>query len=132
MKPKIIAVIVILLIVVILLVSVKIRMNDNNSHKQIEITKEISAGIPYKWEYTIEDPTIVECSKVYVLKDENKNGIVGAPIYRNYVFKGLKEGVTKVTFKFTSITNEDEDGKEDVYTLKVDKDLNISLVVINK
>ena len=132
MKPKIIAFIVLGIIIVLALVVILIIKLTDNSSKQIEITKEINAGIPYKWEYTIEDPTIVECSKVYVLKDENKNGKVGASIYRNYVFKGLKEGVTKVTFKFTSITNENEDGQEDVYTLKVDKDLNISLVVIDK
>ena len=128
MKPKIIAVLVILLIVIIIFISVKTRMNDYHNPKELEITKEINAGIPFKWEYTIEDESIVKFEKSYVIRDDNKNGMVGASIYTNYVFKGLKEGVTKVIFKFVSITNDDYDGTIEEYNIKVDKDLNISLV----
>ncbi|MBQ9019246.1 MAG: protease inhibitor I42 family protein [Bacilli bacterium] len=129
-KKIIIGIVVFIIVALLILVLIGIKFIGNESSKQLEITKEINAGIPFKWEYVIEDSSIVECSKVYVLKDENINGKVGASIYRNYVFKGLKEGVTHVTFKFVSITNEDYPPKEDVYTIKVDKDLNISLVVV--
>ena len=128
MKSKIIAVLVCILIVVIILVSVIVKMNQYDDHKQIEITKEINAGIPFKWEYTIEDENIVKFEKSYVIRDDNKNGIVGASVYTNYVFKGLKEGTTKVIFKFVSITDEDYDGDVEEYKIKVDKDLNISLI----
>ncbi len=132
MNRKIIFIIigVIVLLVVLIPTLIIMVLYKNKNSKELEITKEINAGIPFKWEYVIEDSSIVECSKVYVLKDENTNGKVGAPIYRNYVFKGLKEGVTHVTFKFVSITNEDYPQREDTYTIKVDKDLNVSLVVI--
>lgn len=131
-KKIIIGIIVVVVIVLLILVLIGIKFVKESSSKELEITKEISAGIPFKWEYVIEDEEIVECTKVYVLKDENTHGKVGAPIYRNYVFKGLKEGVTTVTFKFTSIDNEDYDGTKDVYKIKVDKDLNISLVVLDE
>lgn len=107
---------------------VTILIRNYKSPKELELTYQKSAGVPFKWTYTIEDPTIVECSKVYVLKDENKGGVVGAPIYNNYVFKGLKEGVTHVTFKYVSITDKDYEDKVETHTIKVDKNLNISLV----
>lgn len=107
---------------------ITILIRNYRSPKELEITKQKSAGIPFKWTYVIEDPTIVECSRVYLLKDEKKSREKGAPIYNNYVFRGLKEGVTHVTFKFVSIVDKDYPPEEDTYTIKVDKNLNISLV----
>ena len=107
---------------------VTILIKNYKSPKELEITKMKSAGIPFKWTYIIEDPTIIECKRVYVSKDERKSRLKGAPIYNNYVFKGLKEGVTKVTFKFVSIVDDNYPPEEEVHTIKVDKDLNISLV----
>ena len=96
--------------------------------KELEIMKDISAGIPYKWEVEIEDESIVEFVKSYVVQDDNTNGKVGAKIYTNYVFKGLKEGSTNIVFKFVNFTNNIVDS-EDKYPVHVDKDLNISLIV---
>ena len=128
-EPIIISIIVILLIVVIIFISIKSIMKNNTINpKELEITKEINAGIPFKWEYAIEDESIVKFEISYVIRDDNKNGMVGASIYTNYVFKGLKEGTTKVTFKFVSITEDNYDGTVNVYNVKVDKDLNIYLI----
>lgn len=124
-----IVVAVVLLLILVLIGIIYIVKEDT---KKLEITKEINAGIPFKWEYTIEDSSIVKCSKVYILKDENTNGKVGAPVYKNYVFKGLKEGKTTVIFKLVSITDEDYPSEEEKYNIRVDKDLNISLVAIDE
>ena len=54
--------------------------------------------------------------------------MVGAPIKRKYVFKGLKEGTTTIIFRYVSIT----DGKvseEEINNIKVDKNKNISLIL---
>lgn len=123
-------VVAVVLLLVLVLIGIKYIVKEDT--KKLEITKEINAGIPFKWEYTIEDSSIVKCSKVYVLKDENTNGKVGAPVYKNYVFKGLKEGKTTVIFKFVSITDEDYPSEEEKYNIRVDKDLNISLVAIDE
>ena len=128
MKRNIIIWIIVGVILVALMVLAANISTLKENNKTLEITKKINAGIPYEWKYEIEDSSIVECIDVYILKDENNNGKVGAPIYRNYVFKGLKEGTTKVIFKLSSITNEDEEEQEEVYIIKVDKDLKVSLV----
>lgn len=65
--------------------------------------------------------------RTYVIEDKNINGLVGAPVSTNYVFKGYKRGSTKVIFKLVNIT----DGKtlkEEEYILKVDYFKNVSVV----
>lgn len=114
-------------VALIILSSTISALKENAVSKKIEITKKINAGIPYEWRYEIEDPSIVECPEIYVLNDENVDGKVGAPVYKNYVFRGLKKGTTTITFKFVSITDEN-DSTVETYKVKVDKDLNISLV----
>lgn len=101
---------------------------DNNSKKELELTYEINAGIPFKWVYEIEDPTIVQFVKSYVIQDDNTDGKVGASVYTNYVFKGLKEGETTITFKMVSITGEYEDTSVELHKVKVDAENNIFLV----
>ena len=100
----------------------------NKNPKELEIMKDISAGIPFRWEIEIEDKEIVEYVKSYVVKDENTGGKVGAKVYTNYVFKGLKEGSTNIVFKFVNFTTNEVD-YEDKYPVMIDKDLNISLIV---
>ena len=127
--------VIIITIVVIILLAIVLKLLPQNitnlihkkDPKQLELTYEINAGIPFKWEYEIEDETIVEFVKSYVIRDDNKGGKVGASVYTNYVFKGLKEGTTTITFKCVSITGEHENTKEIHHKVKVDKDLNISL-----
>ena len=99
-----------------------------NNYKELEITKDINAGIPYKWEVVIEDTEIIEFVKSYVVQDDNIDGKVGAKVYTKYVFKGLKEGTTNIVFKFTNFTTNVVE-YEDKYPVYVDKDLNISLIV---
>ena len=101
---------------------------NKKSPKELELTYEISAGIPFKWVYEIENPEIVEFVKSYVLKDENKGGKTGAKVYRNYVFRGLKEGETSITFKVVSITGEHPDSQIEVNKVRVDENLNIVLI----
>ncbi len=96
--------------------------------KQIEFTYTMNAGIPYRWDYEIEDESIVSFVKSYVLEDNNKDGVVGASVSTNYVFKGLKEGVTNVTFKYVDLSKEGTPVvKKEVHKLRVDKDLSIAL-----
>ena len=118
------------IVIVILAVVTSIAMilaNQNKEKKEVEITMDINAGIPFKWEYKISDEKIVKFVKQYVKEDNNKDGMVGAKVSTNYVFKGLKEGKTQVVFSFVDIT----DGtisKQEIYTLKVDKNKNIEIV----
>ena len=118
----------VVLLITVGFVVLKLFSKESNNPKTLELTYEINAGIPFKWVYEIEDKNVVEFVKSYVVKDENTGGKVGASVYTNYVFKGLKEGETTITFKIVSITGEREDSDIEVHKVKVDKDLNISLI----
>ncbi len=123
--------IIVISIVVLIGIGLLVYKLIPKGNKELEITKSISAGIPFKYEVEIEDKEIVEFVKSYVVKDENTGGIVGAKVHTNYVFKGLKEGKTHIIFKFVNFTNNIVDS-EDKYLVKVDSDLNISLVVVEE
>lgn len=99
----------------------------NKKPRTLDITYKINAGIPFRWEYSIEDESIVKLKKSYVTKNENKGAIVGAPIHTKYIFEGLKEGETTITFKYVNVTKE-MPNKEEKYYVKVDKNKNVELL----
>ena len=129
MKKILILITIIIILIMVIISIIKTISIKKESSKKLELTYEINAGIPFKWEVVIEDESIVKLDRVYVLKDENTGGKVGASVYRNYVFKGLKKGTTTVTFKYVNFTT-NESFEEHKHTMKVDDDLNISLVAI--
>lgn len=119
--------IVIVVIIILFLVVKNIgggHSNNYSSEKELIISYEINSGVPFKWEYDIEDNGIVTFVKSYVLSDDKDEVIDGANVTTNYVFKGLKEGTTTITFKCISLA----DGKVTIvekHKVRVDKDLNI-------
>ena len=131
MNKKILIILIMVIVLTVVGIILYKVLSRKSGSKEIELTYKISAGIPYRWEFEIEDDSIVGFVKSYVLKDENVGGKVGAPVYTNYVFKGLKEGVTTVTFKFVNISRDNEVDSTEKHKLKVDKDLNISLVAVD-
>ena len=98
--------------------------------KELELTYTINTGIPYKWEYEIEDKSIVEFVKSYDI-EVGRDGVAGAPVSTNYVFRGKKEGKTTITFKKVSVVDGSVE-EESKNTVKVDKNNNISLIAMNK
>lgn len=127
MKIKILIGVIVVAILCVLFLVIKFFVLDKKNPNELELTYKISAGIPFRWEYEIEDESVVSFVKSYVVKDENKGGIVGAPIYTNYVFKGLKKGETTISFKFVNFTNGKVDRVEK-HKVKVLENGNISLV----
>lgn len=121
----------IIIILAILFVGIIFFKLKENASKKLELTYEINAGIPFRWEYEIKDSTIAAFEKSYVVKDENKGGLVGGKVATNYVFKGLKKGKTIITFKFVNFTTNKVE-KEEKHNVKVDDNLNISLVAIDE
>lgn len=132
MNKKVIVAIVIVLIIIIGIVIFLLINNGNDNveedTKKVEVTIKITAGIPFKWVYEIEDENIIKYVKNYTLKDENVGGITGAPIYVNYVFEGINPGTTKVIFKYVSLENENDAIETKKFIMKVDEQKNISLV----
>ena len=97
------------------------------NNKELELTYELNAGIPFKWEVEVEDDSIVEYVKSYVVRDDNKDAITGASVYTNYVFRGLKEGTTTITFKLVNFAD-NYISSEEKHKVKVDKEGNITLI----
>ena len=131
MKTKILIGLIIVLILCTIFATLKFIVPNINSSKELKLTYKLNAGIPFKWEYEIEDKTVVEFVKSYVSKDENKDRIVGAPVYTNYIFKGLKEGETTITFKLVNFTDKTVSDTQK-HRVKVDKNNNISLIKTDK
>ena len=127
MKLKILFGVIVLIVLSGLFVFLKFLVFDKKNPKELELTYKINAGIPFRWEYEIEDESIVKFVKSYVVKDENKGGIVGAPVYTKYVFEGIKEGETTIIFKYVNFTSGEVTG-EKKHKVKVDKDKNISVI----
>lgn len=128
MNKVVIIVIVLILVgggIVFLIRSKSNRINTNPN--ELELTYEINAGIPFKWQYVIEDENIIEFVKSYVVRDDNKGGIVGASVYTNYVFRGLKEGTTTITFQYVNFTD-NKVHKVKKHVVRVDDKLHVSIV----
>lgn len=113
----------------VLFVVIKIIIPSTTGSKKLELTYKTNGGVPYKWEYKIEDESVVRCIETKDITSEDDNKLAGGPVYINYIFKGLKQGKTTITFKYVSIIDGSIE-KEDKVTVKVDKFKNISLVAI--
>ncbi len=126
-KVFFIIVFIILICSIFLVIKNKI-IKKNNNPNELELTYEINAGIPFKWQYVIEDESIIEFVRSYVIRDDNKGGLVGASVYTNYVFRGLKEGTTTITFQYVNFTDDNRVHGERKHIVKVDDALHVSLV----
>ena len=128
MNKKTIGILIAFVLIILALVAAIKIINKEDS--VLELTYTENAGVPYEWKFEIENEEIVKFVKSYVLEDKNKEGLVGAPVSTNYVFRGLKEGTTVITFKSVGL-----DGniiKVEKNKVKVDKNKNISLVLLTK
>ena len=128
MNKKIILSIIIVFIAT-LFITIKIIIPNIIKSKELELTYTINGGVPYKWEYEIEDDSIVEFVGTKDITSDKDKKLLGGPVYINYIFKGLKKGKTTIIFKYVSIIDGSIE-KEDKITVKVDNYKNISLVAI--
>ena len=129
-KKVIIGIAVVILLTAVLCVVLKIVIPSISGNKELELTYKTNKGVPYKWEYVIEDETIIEFVGTKDITSKEDKELLGGPVYTNYIFRGLKKGVTMVTFKYVSIIDGSID-KEEKLTVKVDKYKNISLNTVS-
>ena len=126
-KKVIIGISIGVIIIAVLFVIFKFIVPNVTGSKTIELTYKTNGGVPYKWEYQIEDESIAQLVEAKDITPEQEKKMVGATISTNYVFKGVKEGKTTITFKYVNIISNVVE-KEEKVTVKVDKHKNISLV----
>lgn len=101
--------------------------NNRIDGDTIELDYSTNGGVPYFWEYEIEDESIIKFVEEKEKENNNKNGMVGAPIVKTYVFKGIKTGKTSINFKYIHVGSKDIAQDETVY-LEVDEDNNLRLI----
>ena len=118
-----------IIFVIVLFVVIKVIISSSEGTKELELTYKTNGGVPYKWEYKIEDESIVQFVETKDITSEEDKKLAGGPVYINYIFKGIKEGETTITFKYVSIIDGSIE-KEDKVSVKVDNHKNISLVAI--
>lgn len=120
---KIIGLIIGIIIIIITIIIVLIK-----EKKYLKLIYKINAGIPYEWQFEIEDENIVEFVKKKVIKNDNKNGKCGGSIYTKYIFKGIKPGTTKIIFKFICISRDNTIENQKITNVKVDEKNNITKI----
>lgn len=128
MNKKVMVCISIILVVTLLMV-LKVIIPSISGNKELELTYKSNGGVPYKWEYKIEDESIVKFVRTKDITSKEDKKLDGGPVYTNYIFKGLKQGKTTIIFKYTNIVDGSVD-KEEKLIVKVDKYKNISLKLI--
>ena len=117
-----------IIFVAVLFVIIKIIIPETSGSKELELTYKSNGGVPYKWEYKIKDESIVEFVGTKDITSKKDKELNGGPVYTNYIFRGLEEGKTTITFKYVNFVDGTVD-KEETVTVKVDKNKNIALTV---
>ena len=101
--------------------------NKKENSNFLEIKYDLSSGIPFRWEYEIENNKICEFVKSESKGEETKEPICGGNVETKYYFKGIKPGKTKIIFKCINFADNYQ-SKTDEYKVLVDDNLNITLI----
>lgn len=104
----------------------KAASKTETNTKMATITLYENPSTGYEWKYTMDKSGIVELESKDFKADPVEPDVTGLGGQMIWNFKGVKEGETKVTFKY-SRGEAEEASKTKVYTLKVDKNLNVTV-----
>ena len=97
----------------------------DNKLGKIKIETGIATWTDVEVKYYIEDERIVKFDHIED-KIRKKEGELGGKKIQNYWFKGLQEGKTKIRFEI--LDGNGEVSSEQIYEIKVDKRLNVTIV----
>ena len=91
---------IIILAIVVIAICIRIGSTNKKSNYQnktnntAEIVMQINGGIPYDWEYAIEDTSIVKFKETKETANNNDSDemLIGGENDQIYIFEGIKEG----------------------------------------
>ena len=127
MKNRIIIFIISLIVVTISIFGVYFyNKSKKEVLKELEIKVKTNGGVPYTWEYEIEDTSVVELEKKDSYVEDRYKELDGGPVDVIFTFKGLKKGTTTIILRYKNFTNNIID-EEKKYKVKVDNNKNITL-----
>lgn len=75
-----------MIFVIVLFVVIKVIISSSEGTKELELTYKTNGGVPYKWEYKIEDESIVQFVETKDITSEEDKKLAGGPVYINYIF----------------------------------------------
>ncbi len=103
----------------------------SNVDKTAEVVVEAQGSIPYDWEYTIADTSIIKFKEIKEDTNEDSEDIMlGGGKEQHYIFEGLKEGTTTIKFELKSFVSTDiAETKE--FNVSVGKDLKTTITERN-
>ena len=137
MKKGIISGIIILAIVIIgICIGVKSPDKSNSNQTNIsdrtaEVVVESQGSIPYDWEYTISDTSIIKFKETKeVTNDDSEEVMLGGGKEQRYIFEGLKEGTTTIKFELKSFVSTDVAETKN-FDVSVDKNLKVTITEKN-
>ena len=133
-KEIIIGGLIVVLAIIVMIIGVKTANKPNSNQtvdKTAEVVVEAQGSIPYDWNYTIEDESVVKFKELK--EDENDNSeemMIGAAKQQHYIFEGLKEGTTTIKFELKSFVSTDIAETKN-FDVSVDKDLKVIITEKN-
>lgn len=133
-KEIIIGGLIVVLAIIVIVIGAKTANKPNSNQavgKTAEVVVEAQGSIPYDWDYTIEDESVVKFKELK--EDENGNSeemMIGAAKQQHYIFEGLKEGTTTIKFELKSFVSTDIAETKN-FDVSVDKDLNVTITEKN-
>ncbi len=137
MKKGIISGIIILAIVIIgICIGTKSPDKSNSNQTNIsdrtaEVVVEAQGSIPYDWEYTIADTSIIKFKETKeVTNDDSEEVMLGGGTEIHYIFEGLKEGITTIKFELKSFVSSDVAETKN-FDVSVDKNLKVTITEKN-
>ena len=137
MKKGIISGIIILAIVIIgICIGTKSPDKSNSNQTNIsdrtaEVVVEAQGSIPYDWEYTIADTSIIKFKETKeVTNDDSEEVMLGGGTEIHYIFEGLKEGTTTIKFELKSFVSSDVAETKN-FDVSIDKNLKATITEKN-
>lgn len=136
-KEIIIGGLIVVLAIIVMIIGVKTANKPNSNQaeatsKTAEVVVEAQGSIPYDWDYTIEDESIIKFKELK--EDTNDNSdeemMLGAGKQQHYIFEGLKEGKTTIKFELKSFVSTDIAETKN-FDVSVDKDLKVTITEKN-
>ena len=100
---------------------------EKGTSSLLEITYQKSSGIPFRWEYEIENTKICEFVECKEKRNKVNKSICGGIVETTYYFKGIKKGQTKIIFKYINIAD-NYLSQINEYRVIVDEELNINII----
>lgn len=130
-KGIIVGILILAIIIIVICIGTRNTNKSNTSNTTAEVVVEAQGSIPYDWDYTIADTSIVKFKELKEDTNDNSEEVMlGAGKQQHYIFEGLKEGTTTIKFELKSFVGSDIAETKN-FDVSVDKNLKVTITEKN-